>query len=84
MVSSSATSSGSTRNVALVQSLGAAAGYIGVLVFALYINSPESLELYTNPKLLWLLCPILLYWISRISTTRASSGPRRGCSRRTS
>jgi 4-hydroxybenzoate polyprenyltransferase len=50
----------------LVQSLGAAAGYIGVLVFALYINSPESLELYSNPKVLWLLCPMLLYWISRM------------------
>ncbi|WP_367345025.1 UbiA family prenyltransferase [Stenotrophomonas bentonitica] len=50
----------------LVQSLGAAAGYIGVLVFALYINSPESMELYSNPRVLWLLCPILLYWISRM------------------
>ncbi|HDS0949478.1 TPA: UbiA family prenyltransferase [Stenotrophomonas maltophilia] len=56
----------SVSDLPLVQSLGAAAGYIGVLVFALYINSPESLELYTNPKLLWLLCPILLYWISRM------------------
>jgi 4-hydroxybenzoate polyprenyltransferase len=50
----------------LIQSLGAAAGYIGVLVFALYINSPESLALYSQPKLLWLLCPVLLYWISRM------------------
>lgn len=50
----------------LVQSLGTAAGYIGVMVLALYINSPESLELYSNPKLLWLLCPLLLYWISRM------------------
>lgn len=56
----------SVADLPLVQSLGAAAGYIGVLVFALYINSPESLELYSNPKLLWLLCPILLYWISRM------------------
>lgn len=56
----------SVADLPLVQSLGAAAGYIGVLVFALYINSPESLELYGNPKLLWLLCPILLYWISRM------------------
>ncbi|KXU93175.1 membrane protein [Stenotrophomonas sp. DDT-1] len=56
----------SVADLPLVQSLGAAAGYIGVAVFALYINSPESLELYTNPKLLWLLCPILLYWISRM------------------
>jgi len=56
----------SVADLPLVQSLGAAAGYIGVLVFALYINSPESLALYGNPKLLWLLCPILLYWISRM------------------
>lgn len=56
----------SVADLPLVQSLGAAAGYIGVLVFALYINSPESLELYRHPKVLWLLCPILLYWISRM------------------
>lgn len=49
----------------LVQSLGTASGYIAVLVFALYINSPESLELYRRPEVLWLLCPMLLYWISR-------------------
>lgn len=56
----------SVADLPLVQALGAAAGYIGVLVLALYINSPESLALYTNPKLLWLLCPVLLYWISRM------------------
>ncbi|MFI8717294.1 UbiA family prenyltransferase [Stenotrophomonas sp. NPDC077464] len=56
----------SVADLPLVQSLGAAAGYIGVLVFALYINSPESLELYRHPKVLWLLCPMLLYWISRM------------------
>lgn len=50
----------------LLQSLGAAAGYIAVMVMALYINSPESIELYQNPRLLWIICPILLYWVSRI------------------
>lgn len=55
-----------TADLPLIQSLGAAAGYIGVLVLALYINSPESLELYRQPKLLWLLCPVMLYWISRM------------------
>ncbi len=49
----------------LVQSLGAASGYGAVLVLALYINSPESLELYRRPEVLWLICPVLLYWISR-------------------
>jgi 4-hydroxybenzoate polyprenyltransferase len=49
----------------LVQSLGAASGYQAVLVLALYINSTASEVLYRRPQVLWLLCPILLYWISR-------------------
>lgn len=50
----------------LLQSLGASAGYIAVMVMALYINSTESIELYSNPRLLWIICPILLYWVSRV------------------
>ncbi len=49
----------------LLQSLGAAAGYLAVLVLALYINSPESVTLYQHPQVLWLLCPLMLYWVSR-------------------
>lgn len=50
----------------LLQSLGGASGYIAVMVLALYINSPESLALYSRPQMLWLLCPLLLYWVSRV------------------
>jgi 4-hydroxybenzoate polyprenyltransferase len=49
----------------LIQSLGGASGYISVLVLALYINSTASEALYHRPQVLWLLCPLLLYWISR-------------------
>lgn len=56
----------SVGDLSLIQSLGAASGYIAVMVFALYINSPESLQLYHRPQVLWLLCPMLLYWISRM------------------
>ena len=49
----------------LLQSLGAASGYLAVLVLALYINSTASEMLYRRPQVLWLLCPLLLYWISR-------------------
>lgn len=71
----SSTHSSGKRNIAgrgymvedlpLIQSLGSAAGYMAVLVLALYIDSPDSLELYHHPKVLWLICPALLYWISR-------------------
>jgi 4-hydroxybenzoate polyprenyltransferase len=49
-----------------MSSLGSASGYLSVLVLALYINSSEVVALYRRPLALWLLCPLLLYWISRI------------------
>lgn len=53
------------EDLGLVQSLGAASGYLSVLVLALYINSTASEALYRHPQILWLLCPALLYWLSR-------------------
>ncbi|KAA8920818.1 hypothetical protein NB709_003307 [Xanthomonas sacchari] len=55
----------SVTDLSLIQSLGAASGYCAVLVLALYINSPQSVALYRHPQVLWLLCPVLLYWTSR-------------------
>ncbi len=50
----------------LIQSLGMATGYLSVLVLAFYINSTKSTELYRHHHVLWLLTPLLLYWISRV------------------
>ena len=50
----------------LLRSLGASAGYLSVLVLALYLNSRDVAVLYSSPAALWLLCPVLLYWISRM------------------
>ena len=47
-------------------SMGGASGYISVLVLALYINSEQVMALYLHPLLLWLICPLLLLWISRM------------------
>jgi 4-hydroxybenzoate polyprenyltransferase/phosphoserine phosphatase len=52
-------------DVDVVAALAAAAGFNAVTVFALYISSPAVHDLYRRPQLLWLICPILLYWISR-------------------
>ena len=54
------------EDLVLVQSLGGASGYLSVLVLALYINSTASELLYRHPQVLWLLCPLLLYWVSRV------------------
>ena len=50
----------------LLMNLGVTAGYCTVVVVALYINSPDSQTLYRHQKPLWLICPLLLYWISRV------------------
>jgi 4-hydroxybenzoate polyprenyltransferase len=47
-------------------SAGVAAGYCTVVVMAFYINSEDSLALYHHRKPLWIVCPMLLFWISRI------------------
>lgn len=49
-----------------ILTIGPASGYIGVLVLVLYINSAAVSVLYGRPGILWLLTPLLLYWISRI------------------
>ncbi len=50
----------------LVQTLGTGAGLAGVLVLALYIDSVPAKQLYATPQVLWLVCPLLLYWITRL------------------
>ncbi len=48
-----------------LQGMAAASGYISTLVMALYLNSPTVRDLYLHPNRLWLICVILLFWISR-------------------
>lgn len=55
-----------TSDQQLVSTMGIASGYLGVLVFALYINSETVLDLYRRPEALWPVCPLLLYWVSRL------------------
>ena len=45
---------------------GVSTGFISIMIVALYINSEKVQTMYTNPMILWLLCPVLMYWIGRI------------------
>ena len=42
---------------------GTASGYAAVLVLSLYIASGSVKVLYSTHQVLWLVCPLLLYWI---------------------
>lgn len=50
----------------LLRSMGVTSGYLAVLVLALYLTSPQVTRLYTSPRLLWLVCPLMLYWIAHM------------------
>ncbi|MBH07025.1 MAG: hypothetical protein CMJ20_11965 [Phycisphaeraceae bacterium] len=50
----------------LIRTVGATSGYLAVLVFCLYIKSPEVEQVYDTPVILWAICPVLLYWITRM------------------
>ena len=46
--------------------MGITSGYLSVLVLALYVSSQDVRRLYTHPGWLWLLCPLVLFWISEL------------------
>ena len=51
---------------ALLEMFGVSGAFLSSLVLALYINSEKVVSLYRAPMLLWLLWPVLLYWLCRI------------------
>ena len=53
-------------DISLIESMGIASGYVAILVLALYIHSQQAQNLYERRALLWPVCPLLLYWISRL------------------
>ena len=49
-----------------MHAIGTSAGYMAVLVLALYVTSPDTAGLYSRPQIVWLLCPLLLFWLTRL------------------
>jgi 4-hydroxybenzoate polyprenyltransferase len=47
----------------LLSSKGTASGYAAVVVLALYIASGTVNSSYSRHQLVWLVCPLLLYWV---------------------
>lgn len=51
----------------VIARVASAAGYVSVLVLALYLDAPAVQDLYSAPWLLWGICLVLLYWVTRIA-----------------
>jgi 4-hydroxybenzoate polyprenyltransferase len=54
-----------TDDLGLLLSCGTSSAFISVLVLSLYVNGGTE-QLYRHPKALWLLCPLMLYWVCRV------------------
>lgn len=50
----------------VIRAMAMSAGHAAILVLALYISSNDVQQLYAQPNYLWLICPLLLYWTTRM------------------
>ncbi|MDC1198817.1 UbiA family prenyltransferase [bacterium] len=57
----------------IIAMFATSAGYMAVMVMALFVSGERvrkihqsTIAVYNSPLILWLICPVLLYWISRV------------------
>ncbi len=50
----------------ILQTTGVVSGFLSIVVFCLYLASPEVSRLYTHPTLLWGACPLMCYWVCHL------------------
>ena len=60
-------------DINILSGLGTTCGCLAVLIMAFYVNSPDVIKLYSRQEILWLVCPLLLFWICR-TWLKASRG----------
>ncbi|HWC63826.1 MAG TPA: UbiA family prenyltransferase [Rhizomicrobium sp.] len=56
----------SVADLPVLSTMASATGFGAVLIVALYVNSDAVRVLYARPDFLWLICPLLFYWIARV------------------
>jgi hypothetical protein len=50
----------------ILSQMAVSAGYVGVLVLALYIDEPEVQDRFGSHRMFWGVCALLIFWISRL------------------
>jgi len=54
------------HDLEVISSIGPTCGFLSILVLAMYISSDEMTKLYKFTFPLWLICPVMMYWITRL------------------
>jgi 4-hydroxybenzoate polyprenyltransferase len=49
-----------------LRSFGTASAYAAVVVFAIYISGADVVKLYRQPRILWLIVPLMILWLNRV------------------
>jgi hypothetical protein len=49
-----------------IRSFGTASAYAGIVMFMLYIGRPDVTGLYYHATRLWLIVPLLIFWLNRV------------------
>jgi 4-hydroxybenzoate polyprenyltransferase len=49
-----------------MRSFGTASAYAAAVVFAIYISGVDVVKLYRQPRLLWLIMPLMILWLNRV------------------
>jgi hypothetical protein len=56
----------SIKNRKNIYRIASITSWISILILIFYINSPQITQLYTAPNILWIVCVIMFFWITRI------------------
>lgn len=54
-----------TGDLPIIAMIAIGAGYVSVLVLALYVASDDVWDTYAQPEALWGVCAVMLYWVTR-------------------
>ena len=55
-----------SNDIIILETLSIVSGYISVVVLVFHFSIEETKALYSQFEMLWLICPIILYWLTRI------------------
>ena len=54
------------NDIIILETLSLVSGYISVVVLIFHFSIEATQALYSQYEILWLICPIILYWLTRI------------------
>jgi 4-hydroxybenzoate polyprenyltransferase len=55
-----------SSDLSAVGVMGIGSAYLSILILALYTQDPHVSQHYISANILWILCPLLLFWLSRV------------------